>query len=100
MPWLGVYGGSEQSASYLGMNAAVGVYVEAVEEGSPAHKGGLRPGDVIREVNRKVIENPEALSKTIREMKVGQEVTLLVWRNGNYKTLKVKLAARPQKLQK
>jgi len=102
VPWLGVYMAAvnKEIASYLGMNAAVGVYVEAVEEGSPAHKGGLRPGDVIREVNRKVIENPEALSKTIREMKVGQEVTLLVWRNCNYKTLKVKLAARPQKLQK
>ncbi len=44
---------------------AVGVAVVDVERGSRAARAGLRPGDLIREVNRSSVETPDELRKAL-----------------------------------
>ena len=100
IPWIGVtmLPINNELASYLKIKFRNGVYVEGVMPNSPAARGGLRAGDVIKEINHKILESPAALSKAIKELNVGETVTLLVWRDGKFTTIRVKLAERPQEL--
>ena len=49
-----------------------------VENGSMAARAGLRPGLVIQEANRKVIENSEDLKRAMKGLEAGDSVLLLV----------------------
>ncbi len=46
-----------------------GVVVTSVEPGSPAADRGLRPGDVIEEINHQAVEKPGDLTKAIEAAK-------------------------------
>ncbi|MBI2963768.1 MAG: DegQ family serine endoprotease [Deltaproteobacteria bacterium] len=58
-----------------------GVVVTAVDPGSAAEAAELRPGDVIREVNRKGVATPEAFAKAVSGRSAGKPVLLLVQRD-------------------
>jgi serine protease Do len=59
-----------------------GVVVIGVEPGSPAAEAGLRPGDVIQEVNGRAVENASEFERSMRQ--AGREaILLLVNRGGN-----------------
>jgi serine protease Do len=53
-----------------------------VEPGSPAAEAGLRRGDVVLEVDRRKIENVEALSEILEKAKDKTSVLFLVNRGG------------------
>ena len=61
-----------------------GVIVTSVEPGSPAAERGLRPGDVIEEVNHQAVEKPADLAKAIEAAKKdsGKKPALLLVANG------------------
>ncbi len=86
-PWLGVYMEpvTEELAKYYGMNKAEGVYINAVQKDSPAEKAGLRRGDIILEFNKKAITKPEDLQEAVKATKIGDKVTMLIYRQ--YKTI-------------
>jgi serine protease Do len=68
--------------SQLGVPAARGgALISSVQPGSPAARSGLRPGDVILEVNRQAVGNAEAAARALRESREGAPVFMLVWRN-------------------
>jgi serine protease Do len=58
--------------------------VTSVEPGSPAAERGLRPGDVIEEVNHTAVERPRDLAKALDEAKkdTGKKPALLLVSNG------------------
>ncbi|MFQ5457333.1 MAG: DegQ family serine endoprotease [Myxococcota bacterium] len=58
-----------------------GVLVAQVAPGSPAADAGLRPGDVIREVNRKTIKNPDEFARAL-DKGDSKSALLLVERGG------------------
>jgi serine protease Do len=58
-----------------------GVVVTQIEPDSPADETGLRPGDVILEVNKKKINSEKEFWSEIE--KTANSVLLLVWRDGN-----------------
>lgn len=72
-----------------------GAYVTEVIKGSPAEKAGLQAEDIITEFDGvKVKGNDEqGLTKQILENKVGETVTIKVWREKEVKTFNVTLGS-------
>ena len=60
-----------------------GVVVTAVEPGSPAEMAGIRPGDVIEEVNRQAVKSVRDFTTAVEEVK-DAETLLLLARRGNF----------------
>lgn len=75
----------------LGIQDSQGVIITNVESGSIAEEAGLRPGDIILEINKKQIKNLDDYRKVIDSVKSGQTALLLVKRDKNtlYVALKV-----------
>jgi serine protease Do len=96
-PWFGAYMRSltPQLAQQLGLPDASGVLMLLIYEGSPAEKGGVKPGDVIVEFNGKPIRDLLDLRNRVAETDIGQEVTMQVRREGKELKLGTVLAAEP-----
>jgi serine protease Do len=65
-------------ADRLGINAGKGVVVQDVKQGSFAEDLGLNRGDVILEVNKQPVNNPDDFIKIESSLKSGQDVVFLV----------------------
>lgn len=59
-----------------------GIVVTGVESGSPAEEYGLKAGDVIMQINRKDTKTIKDFNKIADEMKKGNSVLVLVYREG------------------
>lgn len=96
-PYLGV-SYKVLSAELAKQNELVqGAYVQTVIEGSAAQKAGVKDGDVITKIDGQAIQpNRGELSNYIAKRKVGDSITLTLFRDG--KTLEVKaiLEAAPE----
>lgn len=68
-----------------------GVYVDSVEAGSPAEKGGIKAGDVITEVDEKEVTNLAYLRYLLYNHGVGDTMKVKVYRDGDYKDLTITL---------
>jgi serine protease Do len=79
-------------AESLGLPKAQGAAIGTVEDGSPASRAGLEPGDVILKIDGRVIEGSADLSRTIRSMKPGSKATLNVWRQGKMRDVQLTVA--------
>jgi len=88
-PFLGVRYQMIDRQTALLNEVVEGAYVVEVVENSPAEKAGIEVEDIIIEFDGKRVKgNKEnSLANLILEKKVGQTVTLKVWRNGEIKTL-------------
>ncbi len=68
-----------------------GARIANVMEGSPAERAGLKPDDVVTELNNQPIANRDALIKAIRAMRPGDEVKLVIVRDGQKQTVTARL---------
>ncbi len=111
--WLGIAGRTviPQIAEAMGLpEDQQGVLVEQVEAGSPADQAGLQGsfkpvringqsllvgGDIILEVNGNAVNQVGDLQAAIRQAQPGDEITLLILRNGDQMELPVTLGERP-----
>ena len=59
-----------------------GVYVAAVQKDSPAEKGGIRQGDVIREINLNPVHNSAGLQEQVSKLRPGEKAVVTVLREG------------------
>jgi len=78
---------------YLDIPFVKGVIIVEVNQGSPADMTGLEPGDVILTVNGEDVNKPSDIRTVILEndLRSGDKVTLQIFRNGNYKKVKIRL---------
>ena len=78
---------------YLDIPFVKGVIIVEVNQGSPADMTGLEPGDVILTVNGEDVNKPSDIRTVILEndFRSGDKVTLQIFRNGNYKKVKMRL---------
>ncbi len=61
-----------------------GLVVTEVAKGSPAATAGLRPGDLVREVNRKAVDSVEGYRRALRVEDPGVPDVLLLKRGDSY----------------
>ena len=86
---------NETLAEQFGIKDAKGVLISLVTKDSPAEKGGIKRGDVIINVDDKVIAEPSDLYRVVADLKVGDEITVILIRDGKEVNLKVKVGERP-----
>lgn len=96
-PYLGVsYRMLDKDLASLN-NLPEGAYIETIITSSPADKAGLKPADVIISIDGVKMEaGKNELAKIISEKKVGAEVSIFYWREGNTAEVKVILEKTPE----
>jgi serine protease Do len=94
--WMGVsvQEVTEDIAKNLKLKDRSGALISEVFKGDPADKAGLRPGDVILEVNGKSIKDTHELLILIASFHVGDKVNVKVTRDGQEKTFQVIVSER------
>ncbi|MBR3484862.1 MAG: trypsin-like peptidase domain-containing protein [Bacteroidales bacterium] len=68
-----------------------GVYVANVQKDSPAERGGLQQGDVIKEVNLNPVHNSAGLQEQISRLRPGEKAVVTVLREGKQREVIVAL---------
>lgn len=79
---------SEREASEL----SGGVVVESVEPG-PAYEAGLRPGDIILQINSQAVQSTAELTAIVKTLKAGASVPVLIQRQGGPLFMAMKMPA-------
>ena len=76
----------------LGYDGSDGTAVLGISPGSPAQAAGLQAKDVIRSLNGTTIRSASQLFAIIQTTRIGETVTLGVWRKGQMLELKATIA--------
>lgn len=83
------------SALNLGKDNDRGALIASVAHDSPASKAGVQAGDVIQAVDDAKIANPRDLAVAIANIKPGDTTKLGIIRDGDRKTVDVKVGTMP-----
>jgi len=96
--WLGVsiQDVSANIAKALNLNPAKGALISEVFENSPADKGGLKVGDVVRSINGKIVEDANDLRNTVAMLRPGENADFEILRDGKNLKLKINIALRDE----
>jgi S1-C subfamily serine protease len=111
-PWVGIHGRlvKREDLAILNIPLVDGFLVETVEPGSPAQRVGVRGGDlpitilgtefllggdVVTEINGQSLDAPETLVKLVRSLKIGDKMSLAIYREGKTRTVEFDLPERP-----
>ena len=95
--WLGVgiQDLSPQLARAMGVPQPEGAVITAVNDGSPAKKGGMLEDDVVISIDGEKVVTGGGLSRTVALKRPDSDVKLAVYRGGKPLELKIKLGTRP-----
>ncbi|HJU64120.1 MAG TPA: trypsin-like peptidase domain-containing protein [Gemmatimonadaceae bacterium] len=95
--FLGIsYGDIEpELARQFGLPVQQGIIVLGVAAGSPAHRGGIRPQDIIVGMNDVEIEQGGDLRRALRDLSPGDEARLTIVRPSGRMTVTVRLSEAP-----
>ncbi|MDX1371895.1 MAG: trypsin-like peptidase domain-containing protein [Nitrososphaeraceae archaeon] len=112
-PYLGIVGFdvSTKIADFFGLKDTKGFLITDIATGSPAEKAGLTQGTFLVNSNGEIVESTgdiifqiddkpvrkidDILTYLEREKKVGDNVELTIYRNGELKNFDLELTARP-----
>ena len=72
-----------------------GVLIAGVVRNGPAEKAGIRPGDILREVNGKPVHDSSEMLTVVAEAQPGKEANLTLLRNGKNFSVKLTVGKRP-----
>jgi S1-C subfamily serine protease len=94
-------GGEPRDEGFLGVSlddrsdGGQGALVTEVAEGSPASEVGLEQGDVILSVDDSTTDGADGVIAAVRDHEPGDQVEVVVLRDGEEQTFEVTLAERP-----
>jgi serine protease Do len=96
--WLGMTAATitPQLQAALDLPTANGVLVQGIEEGGPAAKAGLKPGDQIIAINGLAVESREQANRMIFGSAVGESLEMTVNRKDDLIKVRVTLEERPK----
>jgi len=94
--WLGVaiQDISPEMSEYYDLKSNEGALVAQVFEGDPADQAGIKPGDIIIELNGEKIASSRELTRMIAGIRVGEVAGITVLRDGKTIPFKVKISKR------
>jgi serine protease Do len=95
--WIGVsiQALDDDIARSLGLEEAQGALVGSLVADGPAARAGIQQGDVILTYNGQRIEDSRDLTRRVGDTGVGQSARVEVLRNGQRRTLTLRLGERP-----
>ena len=91
---VSMYEVNEEIAQELSLGVKSGLLVEQVEDRSSAQYAGILPNDVIVEVEGQKMKSFEDLKGFLDKAKSGDVINVKVWREGEVKSLDVRLKAK------
>ena len=96
--WLGIeaHAVTPSLAKMLNLNKVEGVVVAAVLRDGPAHRAGIKPGDVIIAIDGKPISNGRDALIAISRHKPGEAVKLTILRDNKQQTITAVTTERPE----
>jgi serine protease Do len=95
--WLGVTIQNLKGdlAEYYGLKGKSGVLVASVVPGDPADQAGIKPKDIITDVNGQAVNTSHDLTGLAANLGVGEKAEVTILRNGKSQTLEVQVGKRP-----
>ena len=96
--WIGVEAQdlSKELADSFGLKSSSGALIAGVLRGGPAEKSGVKPGDILKEVEGKPVADVAGMLNLVAALEPGASATLSLLRNRNPLTVQVRVAKRPQ----
>jgi serine protease Do len=85
----------QQTQEAFSLSSRSGAFVQSVDAGTPAAKGGIKEGDTIVAVNGQAVEETRQVIDMVSAIPPGQKVELEVIREGAKKNLTVTVGERP-----
>lgn len=83
-------------ADRLGLSTTQGVFIEEVVPDSPAARGGLRPEDVVLQLNGTQVAESGQLQALIAELTPGERASMTIWRDGQRRKIEVVAGEQPE----
>lgn len=97
-PYIGITG-SDVTEKTIKANPTfdlkLGAYVRSVDEFSPAEKAGLKIGDIIVAADGQKVESMDDLNKVKNSHKIGEKISLTIYRDGKESTIELTLVEQP-----
>lgn len=94
-PFLGVEYQIISEKSALLNEVPQGAYIRGVVSGSSADQAGLKEGDIITRLDgQRITEDGKSIAEIINQKKVGEQIEIEYWRNGQTIKKSVKLGQR------
>jgi serine protease DegQ len=95
--WIGVglQDITPELAQSFQLPASRGVLITQVERGSPADKGGIRPGDILIAVNDRPVADSVTMLNLIASLPPGQRAVIKLARNQAQNDITVTIGRRP-----
>lgn len=90
-PYIGIGGRNLTEQIAKAHNLVEGIYVSTVDQFSAAEKAGIKIGDVITAIDGKEVKTMDELNEIKNTHKIGDTVTLKVYRDSKYQDIKVTL---------
>ena len=99
--WLGVQiqQVTPDIADGLNLHPARGAMVASVTDNGPAAKAQIHGGDVILKFNNADVKDMHALPRVVAETPIGQQVPVVLWRDGKEMTVQAAIAELPDDVQ-
>lgn len=94
-PYLGIESSmlSKATAKTLNISKFSGIFVHTVQPNSPAASAGLLSGDIITEINNQWVQGDMPILYTLYTYKAWDKISLLVYRDKDYKKIEVTLGS-------
>jgi len=89
---------SPQLAQAFNIKFRRGAVITQVENDSAADRAGLRPGDIVLEINNRQVRDADTLRNSVGLLRVGENVSMKIQRDGEILTLLAKVEEPPQRV--
>lgn len=91
-PYIGIAGFDLDSETAQQYKLVEGIYVSEISVNSPAQQAGVQKGDIITKIDSKDVKTMDELNTYKNTKKVGDKVTLKVYRQSKYVDVSLTLA--------